>query len=95
MVWPTLPAVPRLAFWEIEAKLHEITEKMTPSMGAFSDLFYFDWFGSWDHGFKVHSNIGDYPPYSNHNNLPDALYSLKSFTCMFVAINHQTNEWAI
>lgn len=37
-------------------------------------------------------NIGDYPAYNNHNNLPILLYSLKIFKSMFAAANHQANN---
>ena len=34
-------------------------------------------------------NTANYPVYFNHNNLPGAPYSLKSFKCIFTAANHQ------
>lgn len=48
--------------------------------------------GLGDHGSEVHSRHGNYPTSNSHSNLPDALYSLKSFKCVFAAANHQANE---
>lgn len=36
--------------------------------------------------------IETYPAYNNHRSLPDVLYSLKSFKCMFAATNQQAND---
>lgn len=38
---------------------------------------------------KCTADIGNYPVY---NNLPGALYFLKSFKCMFAAAHHQAND---
>lgn len=51
--------------------------------------------GLGDHGSEVHSRHGNDPTSNSHSNLPDALYSLKSFKCVFAAANHQANECEI
>lgn len=49
------------SFGEVDTQLLDLTEqvpwlkKSTPSAGSFFDVFDFDWFGSGDIGFKVHS----------------------------------------
>lgn len=93
---PTPPTVPGLALWEAETKLHEITEKKwLLSWGLSLTYLILTGLGLGTMASKCSPSIGNYPLYSNHNNLPDALYSLKSFKCMFVATNHQANEWTI
>lgn len=41
---------------------------------------------------KCTPNAGNYSASYNRNNLPGALYFLKSFKRIFVATNHQTND---
>lgn len=38
---------------------------------------------------KCTPDIRNYPVYNNHNSLPGALYSLKTFKRMFAATSHQ------
>ena len=64
---------------------------MTPSLESFSNIFDSDWFGPWGPWLQS-AHIGDDPVYNNHSNLPDALYSLKGFKCMFAVANHQAND---
>lgn len=42
---------------------------------------FFDWFGSWESGPKYIPYSGNYPAYSNHNNLPDVVVS-QNFKCV-------------
>lgn len=41
---------------------------------------------------KLTADIGNCPVYNNHSSLVGALYSLKSFKCVFSAANHQAND---
>lgn len=78
-----------------ETQLRKITEqaiclrKATPSMGS---LTYRILIGLGLRDPKYTPDNGNYPTYNNHSSLPDMLYSLKSFKCMFSATNHQPNH---
>lgn len=41
---------------------------------------------------KCTPDIGNHLAFSNRDNLPGALYSLKSFKCMFAAVRIQAND---
>ena len=99
VLWPTSSAITGLILWG-KLKLSYI-RSLRKSLGlksiSFNGVFlWLIWFWLlWVLGtmaFRYTRDIGNYPGYNNHRNLPGALYCLKIFKYIFAATNHQAND---
>ena len=83
---------------EVETQLHEITEQVVGltkwllQQGLYFTYLILTGLGlgrPWAPKYIV--DIGNFPAYNHHSSLPDTLYSLKSFLCMFTATDYPAN----
>ena len=99
VLWPTPLAVPGLTLLG-KLKLSHIKSRRKPlglrksllQQGLSLTYLILIGLGLGDPGFKVHSRHWELSHPNYHSSPLGALYSLKSFKCIFAAANHQAND---